>query len=427
MMDGSTARARERVERGRGSGLRVFRRFAVAVTAAFTMCAALVGAPVSGSTKSTPTSPVSVTFLPSGEGWMLGAYHCRAGTCARVEHTSNTGHTWTTEAAPTLLQQLMRTTVADYYPVAQLTIYFANADDGWIYGSVPSGSPNGTYNAELLWTHDAGHTWSPVSVKSLGMKGGILSVGARHGQAYAIGWNTDQTFGLWRSPITTNYWRRVATPTLFAAAGGTSMEGALVFKGTSGWLMVGNDRGVTGGARLTSSGHWVKWAGPCASVGGNFAVPIAYSPTDLVDTCTIGGFGGDVAPGTPKGLKMSTSWIFTSHDGGLTFAPTRQIGVGIPTMWLVQVPGLPASPSPGAILVAKPINHGQASPEHLFATSNGGRTWQSVYTPSPQTAAIQLVTFASPRLGAAIVQVTSSTSYLIISTDGGRTWRRTGT
>ena len=405
----------------------VLQWIAMALTAAFTMFNAPFSAPLAGATTPTPSSPISVTFLPSGEGWLLAGYDCGTETCVRVEHTSNTGQSWTTEAVPNPLQRLMQTTASDSYQGAQLTIYFANTQDGWVYGSVPNGRPNGTYSAELLTTHDAGHTWSPVSVKSLGMKGGILSVGASHGQVYAIGWNTDQTFGLWRSPITTNSWRRVSTPTLFAAAGGTSMEGALVFKGNSGWLMVGNDRGVTGGARLTSSGHWVKWAGPCASVGGNFTVPIAYSPTDLVDTCTIGGFGGDVAPGTPKGLKMSTSWIFTSHDGGLTFAPTRQIGVGIPTMWIIQVPGLPASPSPGAILVAKPLNQGQASPEHLFATSNGGRTWQSVYTPSPKTAAIQLVTFASPRLGAAIVQVTSSTSYLIISTDGGRTWRRTGT
>ena len=423
MVSGRTQKSTARDRPGWGG---VLQRIVMAVTAAFTMFNALVGARAAGATTPTPSSPISVSFLPSGEGWLLAGYQCGTKTCVRVEHTSNAGQSWTTDDVPTPLQRLMQTT-ASAYPGLQLAIYFANTQDGWVYGSVPSGRPNGTYSAELLTTHDAGHTWSPVSVKSLGMKGGILSVGASHGQVYAIGWNTDQTFGLWRSPITTNSWRRVSTPTLFAAAGGTSMEGALVFKGNSGWLMVGNDRGVTGGARLTSSGHWVKWAGPCASVGGNFTVPIAYSPTDLVDTCTIGGFGGDVAPGTPKGLKMSTSWIFTSHDGGLTFAPTREIGVGVPTMWIIQVPGLPASPSPGAILVAKPLNQGQASPEHLLATSNGGRTWQSVYTPSPKTAAIQLVTFASPRLGAAIVQVTSSTSYLIISTDGGRTWRRTGT
>ena len=358
---------------------------------------------------------------------MLSDYRCGTDTCGRVEHTSNAGRTWTTTAVPTPLQKLMRTTSSDYYPVAQLTIYFANADDGWIYGFVPSGHANGTTNPVLWSTKDAGGTWHRVSAKSLGLKFAVLSVGASHDQVYAIGWNTVQTFGLWRSPITANSWQRVSTPTLTSAAGGTSMGGALVFKGDSGWLMVGNDRGVTGAARLTSSGQWVKWSGPCASVGGNFAVPVAYSSTSLVDACTIGGFGGDVAPGTPNSLKLSTNWIFTSHDGGLTFAPTRQIGVGSPTMWLVQVSGLPASPSPGTILVAKPLNQGQASPEHLFATSNGGRTWQSVYTPSPQTAAIQLVTFASPRLGAAIVQVTSSTSYLIISTDGGRAWRRTGT
>ena len=410
-----------------GRGWRgVLQWIAMALTAAFTMVISLVGAPVAGATTPAPLSPISVSFLPSGEGWLLAGYQCGTKTCVRVEHTSNAGQSWTTDDVPTPLQRLMQTT-ASAYPGLQLAIYFANTQDGWIYGSVPSGSSNGTYSAELLSTHDAGHTWSPVSVKSLGMKGGILSLGASHGQVYAIGWKTEQTLGLWRSPIATGSWQRVNTPPLPPAAGGTGMEGALVFKGHSGWLMVGNDRGVTGGARLTNSGHWMKWAGPCARVGGDFAVPVAYSSTALVDACTIGGWGGDVASGTPKSLKMSTNWIFASHDGGQNFAPTRQVGVGIPTMWLMQVPGLPASPAPGVILVAKPINKGRTSPEHLFATNNSGRTWTSVYTPGPQTSAIELVTFASPRLGAAIVRVTSSWSYLIISTDEGKTWRRVGT
>ena len=405
----------------------VLQWIAMALTAAFTMFNAPFSAPLAGATTPTPSSPISVTFLPSGEGWLLAGYDCGTETCVRVEHTSDTGQTWTTEAVPNPLQRLMQTTASDSYSGAQLTIYFANTQDGWVYGSVPSGSANGTFDPALWATHDAGHTWSPVSVESLGMKIAILSVEASHGQVYAIGWKTEQTLGLWRSPIATGSWQRVNTPPLPPAAGGTGMEGALVFKGHSGWLMVGNDRGVTGGARLTNSGHWMKWAGPCARVGGDFAVPVAYSSTALVDACTIGGWGGDVASGTPKSLKMSTNWIFASHDGGQNFAPTRQVGVGIPTMWLMQVPGLPASPAPGVILVAKPINKGRTSPEHLFATNNSGRTWTSVYTPGPQTSAIELVTFASPRLGAAIVHVTSSRSYLIISTDEGKTWRRVGT
>ena len=411
-------------DRGRASGSRALRRIAVTVATSFTMLTPLVGAPLAGSTTPDPMSPVSVSFLPSGEGWMLATYHCGPDACVRVEHTSNAGQTWTTTAVPNSLQRVIRTTTPDLDPFAQTTIYFANAENGWIYGFVPSGNTNGTTNAVLWSTHDAGRTWHRISLTSLGLRFAVLSVGASHGRVYTIGWNTDQTFGLWRSPITTDSWRRVHTPTLTSAAGGTSMEGALVFKGTSGWLMVGNDRGVTGAARLTNLGQWVKWAGPCATVGGNFAVPVAYSPTSLVDVCTIGGFGGDVTPGTPKKLKMSTTWIFTSHDGGLTFTPTHQIGVGIPTMWINQVPGLPASPSPGAIFVAKSINKGQTSPEHLFATSDGGRTWTSVYTASPQTAAIQLVTFASPRLGAAIVLISPSRSFLIVSTDGGRKWRQ---
>jgi hypothetical protein len=389
--------------------------------------ATLTATSVTGSASSVASSPVSVTVLASGEGWQLADYHCGHATCVRIEHASNVKGAWVREAVPPALQTLMRTTASDYYPNAQFSIYFTNAEDGWIYGSAQNGGPATTFDAALWSTHDAGHTWSPVPVQSLGMRTAILSVSASHGQVYALGWNTDQTFGLWRSAISTDAWHRVQTPTLPPAAGGGSMQGAFVFKGHAGWLMVGNDRGVTGAARLTSSGHWVTWAGPCARVGGTFAVPVAYSSTTLVDDCTIGGFGGDVARTTPKSLKMNTSWIFTSRDGGLDFTPTREVSVGIRTMWLVQVPGLPASPAPGVILVEKPINKGQTSPEHLFATNNGGRTWRSVYTPSQPTATIQLITFASPRLGVAIVQVDASTSYLVISTDGGRTWRRSAT
>lgn len=397
------------------------------------LSAMVVTSPNAGSTTRAAASPVSVSLLASGEGWILSSYPCKKGACVKVERTSNAGSSWAAIPLPAQLQRLVNETVSNYSPFVQLNIYFANAKDGWIYGSVqPGTSSTGTYvtpEAELWSTHDGGETWSSLRTGSFGMKFNVLSVGASRGQVYAIGWLSDQTFGLWRSSTTTDSWTRVITPTLYLAAGGTTMEGALILKGAKGWLMVGNDRGVTGGARLSSTGRWVKWTAPCDSVGGTFAVPVATSATTLVDICTIGGYGGYVPPAAPHYLKMGSNWIFTSHDGGLTFVPTSRVVVGNSSEWLSQLPGLPASPAPGVVLVAKTVSTGQTLSDHLYLTSNGGKTWNSVYVTPPSSMAdtIQVLTFASSSFGSAVVQTTPTTSILIMSTDGGRTWHRSAT
>jgi hypothetical protein len=202
------------------------------------------------------------------------------------------------------------------------------------------------------------------------------------------------------------------------------MEGSLIFNGANGWLMLGNDRGATATARLTSSGRWVKWNSPCANVGNSFWLPVASSATTLVDVCTIGGFGGIVARGTPPYLKPQTNWVYVSHDAGLTFKPTSQVVADGTSLYLDQFTNLPASPAPGWILVAKSVNHGLKTIDHLYLTKNGGQTWDSVYAtpPTPFFPVIQFVAFASSRLGYAIVQRTATTSELIISTNGGQTW-----
>jgi hypothetical protein len=202
------------------------------------------------------------------------------------------------------------------------------------------------------------------------------------------------------------------------------MEGALIFKGTSGWLVVGNDRGVTGSARLTSSGRWVTWAAPCARVGSSFSVPVATSANALVAICTIGGFGSYVPPSTPRYLKLESNWIFTSHDGGLSFRPTRRVVINGSSQWLDQLSSLPASPSPATIVVATSVSIGQSLSDHLYMTRNDGATWRSVYATPPRSfgGAIQFVSFASSSLGYAIVQTSPTHSTLIVSTDGGRRW-----
>jgi len=382
-----------------------------------------------GSITSSHSSPVSVSFLASGEGWVLTKLPCQAGLCVELERTLNEGRSWTPLPLPATLQHVASESASDYFPFVQLNLYFADAKDGWLYGSVqPGTSSTGTYVspvAELWSTHDGGATWSSVSTRSLGIKFNVLAVSAHHGEVYAMAWRASQTFGLWRSSARSDSWQRVATPTLYAAAGGTAMQGALIFKGANGWLMVGNDRTTTGSARLTKSGRWVKWTAPCTSVGSAFAVPVATSATTLVDVCTIGGYGADVAPTTPHYLKLGSNWLFASQNAGLTFAPTSRVVVDHSSQWLSPVPGLPASPAPGVILVAKVVPQGQRSSDHLYLTSNEGKTWTSVLaTPTnSMSGTIQFVTFASPRLGGAIVQTSPTSSKLIVSTNEGRTWR----
>jgi photosystem II stability/assembly factor-like uncharacterized protein len=376
-----------------------------------------------GSSTPPSSSPVSAFFLPSGEGWIVSVGHCTKKTCAHLERTSNAGATWSTVRVPGPLQTKMNASLSGYLAVPpQLNIYFANARDGWVYGLTQGKSA--TYS--LLWsTHDAGRNWTAVPTASLGIKFNVLAMSSSRGRVYAIGWGSDETFGLWRSSITSDAWQRVRTPALYSAAGGTNMEGALVFKGASGWLMVGNDRGVTGSAQLTTTGSWVKWNAPCEKVGGGYDVPVANTPESLVDVCSIGGYGDSVAPGTPHNLKVGTNWLFSSSNGGRTFVPISRFGNENTTEWTDGVPGLPASPSPGVIFTVETYAKGPSYVEHLLVTRNDGTTWAAVYIAnSPAMDSIQFVAFASPRLGFGIIDG-DSRSLLIVSTDGGRTWHDT--
>ncbi|HEY5262819.1 MAG TPA: hypothetical protein VIJ08_00970 [Acidimicrobiales bacterium] len=405
---------------------------AVVLGAILTIVLTLVGTPPAAvSATNTSASPVSASFLPTGEGWVLSGYHCSKGLCIAVKRSTDDGQSWTSLALPSGLRVVAKKAAGSYYPLVQLNIYFADAQNGWIYGSTQPDdetATNPSYDAEIWSTHDGGATWTEIDTKAHGMKYDVLTMAAGRGSIYAISWR-GQNLGLWRSSVATDSWRRISTPTLQSAAGGSGMEGALVFKGANGWLMVGNDRGVTASARESSSGRWVKWTSPCASVGGGFSVPVANSASALVDVCTIGGFGGDVAPGTPHYLKLLSNWVFTSHNAGLIFQPTYRVTHVGSSAYIDWLDSLPASPASGSILVAISVDHGLSTIDHLDMSRDGGRTWTSVYAtpPTPFSPVIQFVTFASSKLGYAIIQRARTTAALIISLNGGLTWHTSTT
>ncbi len=389
-------------------------------------CAApLSSVAVSGATPtSSQASPISVSFVSSGEGWALTTTKCGSKDCVGLERSDDEGGSWSEVVLPSLLQAWLQAdgSVSDVSS-GQPDVYFANSVDGWIYGATASPVSGRPPNAQLWATHNGGQTWSRISTAPLALRFDVLTVGASDGWVYAVGWRTDDTFNLWRAPVGSNAWQRVATPTLDAAAGGTTMEGALVFRGDAGWLMVGNDRGATGLARLTPSGRWVKWEGPCGPVGDSYAVPIALSSTELVDVCTIGGYGGDVAPGTPRRLKLNSEWLFASHDGGTSFSALREVGRGLTTQWLGGVSSVSAS-SP--LFVERQVQSGKSIIERLEVSRDEAQSWTSVYAVRSNLydSLFGPVSFTDSGLGSDIVLKGLGSSSLLLSRDGGRRWVR---
>ena len=339
----------------------------------------------------------------------------------RLQRTLNEGKSWSDLTLPASLQAWVsvNSSVADISQ-NQPIVFFANSLDGWIYGasSVPVGiKPSG---AELWATHDGGATWTHISTAPLALRFNVLTMNASDGWAYALGWRTDDTFNLWRTPVGSNAWKRVSTPTLYSAAGGTTMEGALIFQGDAGWLMVGNDRGATGLAHMTPSGTWVKWNGPCGPVGDSYAVPVATSSTHLFDVCMIGGYGGDVAPGTSRKLKMNTDWLFSSSDGGLSFTPLREVGVGYTTQWL----GGESGASPTSLFVERQVQIGNTFVERLEVSRNEALSWITVSSVRSDVgdSLFGPISFADGVVGSDIVIEGRETSSLLISTDEGLRW-----
>jgi hypothetical protein len=136
----------------------------------------------------------------------------------------------------------------------QLAIRFADTQDGWAYGG------------QLWATHDAGTTWSQISLPGLSAGSGtpaIQELEASGGYVQAVYFGSSG-FLIATSPVGTDSW--LVSATTLAFGGGPVPVAQLVLQGSSGWI-VENDRVVVRGARL-QSGSWAAWTPPCATVEG---------------------------------------------------------------------------------------------------------------------------------------------------------------
>jgi len=335
------------------------------------------------------------------------------------------GRTWSGVSLPKPLVRLAERRVlgspAILYSVTNgdgtpsLNVRFANARDGWIYGSVPvpakvNGSPSVNFQPVFWSTHDAGLTWKaqPHSWFYSYSETPILDLEATSSTVYLMALNKSFGVTLESSPVAHDHWRVALTKGLLTPAGGGPLEGAIFFSGSKGWLVEGNDRGVTGSAQLNSAGRWVAWTPPCESVGNSYFAPVASTPSHLLVECVMGGYASPLSSTAPSGATIGSTWLYTSENAGRTFTARTELARNN-----VYFGPVLASPKATTILLTRNI----APRQELVASFDAGHHWTAVYF-----ASVYFARFVSTSEGVALVRPSKGPNQLIMTFDGGQHW-----
>src|SRR5664280_101712 len=146
-------------------------------------------------------TPLSASFATNVDGWALGTATCHLGReCLVLQATVDGGHAWTPVVLPaSLIKAEGRTiqhSIAALLSQADgtgLRVYFANRQDGWIYGTLPyltqPGNVYGVTNQVVIWsTHDGGNHWGEVHLSWINPQGSILDLEASGPTAYLMAW-----------------------------------------------------------------------------------------------------------------------------------------------------------------------------------------------------------------------------------------------
>jgi photosystem II stability/assembly factor-like uncharacterized protein len=367
---------------------------------------------------------ISMSFPTLQQGYVLSLYDCTAKTCASLRSTHDAGSSWGAVPLPEELERSLKLASWGTYGTdgATVAVHFADATNGWIYGTIPapvtptSTSPN--WVSRLWSTHDGGVTWSQVRLDPLSLTSGVIQM-ATHGEwTYLFGASFDKGRAyLLATRSNSDQWKSKSNARLGIPAGGSQLEGAFTFEGSSGWFVAGNDRGLTASARLMGNGSWGAWNGPSFEHFGASMTPIApVTSRILLAEGQSSGFVYPPASSVPPGWNNGASWLFISCDAGATFKPLRQLSSSYQATYST-VPGVPAVPEPGTILLQRISK----SAFQLICSTNWGRTWRVVLDHP-----VSQVVFTSRTTGFAIVQVGSSeTAFSLFRTiDSGNNWIR---
>ncbi len=368
--------------------------------------------------------PISLSFPNPQKGYVLSLYDCAAKTCATLRGTVDGGSSWKAVPIPSELGRRLQLESWGTYGTtyATLTVHFADAKNGWIYGTVPApvtpttASPN---SVNRVWsTHDGGKKWRQVRLDPLALTAGVVQMATHEAWTYLFGGSNTGGAYLLGTRSNVDQWSRKSSAEMSMPAGGTQLVGSFTFAGDNGWFVAGNDRSFTASARLLTNGTWGAWNGPSFEDFGASYTPIC-AVTDNVLLAE--GESAEIvyppASSVPSGWNDGASWLFISYDAGSTFKPFRKLSSSYQGSYYSTVPGLPAVPGPGTILLQQASN----SSYHLVRSTNWGRTWNVVFD-----GPISQVLFTSRTTGFAIAKERSShTTYSVYRTiDAGSHWNR---
>ncbi|MHB1969994.1 MAG: hypothetical protein ACYCPK_07180 [Acidimicrobiales bacterium] len=362
-------------------------------------------------------TPLSVSFPTARRGWVLGTVSCSLRpACVQLRTTRDGGAAWTVDPLPEALLKIVdqryHKTIAALNSTG-LNVRFANAHDGWIYATVENFDYFGGITTSrwlvILWsTHDGGATWTRVKPPGIDSQGPLFDLEASPYEAYLLGEGARGTAVLVESPVQRDHWSVVSTPPLPPATGGSATTGNLVVSGHAGWLVEGGDRGITGSLRLSPGGEWTTWTPPCAAVGNSYVVPVASDARHLDVVCEIGGVFAQPSPTAPPGATPGSWWLYASTNAGSSFRAVREVH-GVNGYFAAL-----ASPTPHSVLFL----YDSGSGLEMVRSSDGGRRMHTVFRGS-----VTYLHFENASDGVGIATSTASTPEMIVTHDGGRSWR----
>jgi photosystem II stability/assembly factor-like uncharacterized protein len=354
---------------------------------------------------------VQASFADASSGWLIvHLQDCATQGCGvRVYETSDGGASWRQIAsnAPT----------GQSAPGLAWAEYVAGGDlgggHGWMLAQTPGGMIQTTADDGRTWTRQPlGSGGSPVGGAFAGNGNGWVAATADTGAAAVQVWQSIDDGGSWR--------RVVAVPgrlvdldassdgasAWLTLAGGVSVASAL---GTATAPVPVPGYNIVDISALDAATAWAVASGPggyavlATTNGGKAWHPVYRAAASLLPS----GLWGFLAGGT-DGWAIGSSVLRTS-DGGRSW-----VKVGVAPVTSVLDAGF-SDPQDGW------LTDGQL----LYLTSDGGASWSQVKQPA---AAIAAVGFTTPLDGWLLPAATKvqPTPLLLVTHDGGRTWRGTG-
>ena len=317
---------------------------------------ATAGPPVPAVTPAPPA--LSVTFVGAATGWVMGQ-SLPAGQCDQPAAPACIVLRRTDSGGATWRTVRAPPAHGPNGPTGVSQVRFLTRSDGWAFGP------------QLWATHNAGRTWTQIATGGLR----VTALEARGRRVFAVwarcagtgaGFASHCTsFTVYSSPAGSDAWAPVLSPV--AAAGPAGGAASLLLTGTTAYLLT--------------------------PAGSLFAGPLTGASLQPIQQAT-GAAGKLPAPPCPSGSPQP--------DG----QPSGALLAG--------------GPPPGLDLLCTGQSAGGRQRKIIYASSDGGQTWQR----TGQAPAAGTASFLSASPSGALVLATSLG--IEVSTDGGATWLAAG-